>query len=63
MALVEKIAGGILDDWTAYTEGGEVFPADGFDAVDAAKVRAMGSLNAVRRAVADAILTFDAKAN
>jgi len=59
-ALVEKIADGILDDWTAYTEGGEVFPADGFDAVDAAKVRDLGSLNAVRRAVADAILAFDA---
>jgi len=58
-ALLQKVAGAILDDWTAYTEGGEEFPADGFDAVDPDRIARMGSLNAIRRAVADAILAIE----
>ncbi|MBE3135286.1 MAG: hypothetical protein IMZ55_17610, partial [Acidobacteria bacterium] len=58
-ALLGKIADAIVDDWTAYTEGGEVFPADGFDAMDPAKAASMGHYNAIRRAVADAVMAID----
>ena len=56
--LLAEIADSITDDWTAYTSGGEEFSADGFDTVPHDQVKSLGSLNAVRRAVADAIVTL-----
>jgi len=58
-ALLAKIADSIIDNWTAYTQGGQTFPADGFDAIDPAKAAQLGSFTALRRAVADAILAID----
>ncbi len=55
-ALLRRIADSIVDDWTAYTQGGEVFSADGFDMIDPARPAAMGHFNSVRRAVADQII-------
>jgi len=54
-ALLKKIGDAILDNWTAYTEGGESFPPDGFDVMPAGKAAQLGDYNAVRRAVADQI--------
>jgi len=56
--LLAEIADSIIDDWTAYTSGGEEFSADGFDTVPDDQVKSLGSLNAVRRAVADAIVAL-----
>jgi hypothetical protein len=55
-ALLKKIADSILDNWTAYTEGGEDFAAEGFDAMDPAKAAGIGHFNSFRRAIADQIL-------
>jgi len=57
-ALLRRIADSIVDDWTAYTQGGEVFSADGFDMIDPARTAAMGHFNSVRRAVADQIIAI-----
>ena len=56
--LLAEIGDRIIDDWTAYTSGGEEFSADGFDTVPDDQVESVGSLNAVRRAVADAIVAL-----
>ena len=58
-ALLKQIADSIIDNWTAYTQGGETFPADGFDAVDPAKAAQLGPFNTLRRAVADHIIAID----
>ena len=58
-ALLKRIADSIIDNWTAYTQGGETFPADGFDAVDPAKAVQLGHFNSLRRAVADDIIAID----
>ncbi len=55
-ALLKKIADGIADDWTAYTRGGERFPADGMAVMSPEKAANMTELDAVRRAVADQIV-------
>jgi hypothetical protein len=57
-ALLKKIADSILDDWTAYTQGGEVFPADGFDVLDPARTAGMGRYNSLRRAIAEQIIAI-----
>ena len=57
-ALLKKIADSIIDDWTAYTQGGEVFPADGFDVLDPARTAAMGRFTGLRRALAEQIITI-----
>jgi len=57
-ALLAKIADSILDNWTAYTEGGEHFPADGFDVMDPARAAEVGHFNSIRRALADRILAL-----
>jgi len=49
-ALLKKLADSIVDDWTAYTQGGEVFSVDGFDTLDAARTAELGNFNSVRRA-------------
>jgi len=53
-ALVGRIAAGIQDDWTAYSAGAARFPPDGFAVTDPDKAAGLGSLDAIRRAVADA---------
>ena len=58
-ALLKQIADAIIDNWTAYTEGGETFPADGFDAIDPAKAAQLGDFNSLRRTVADRIIAID----
>jgi hypothetical protein len=55
-ALLNKIADGIADDWTAYTHGGERFPADGMAVMSPEKAVNMSELDAIRRAVADQIV-------
>jgi len=57
-ALVARIADGIHDDWTRYRQGGERFPADGFEVMDPEKASLMGSLDAIRRTVADHIIAL-----
>jgi hypothetical protein len=59
-ALLKKIADGIVDNWTAYTSGGEIFPADGFDVLDPQKAAGMGHYQSLRRALAEAILAVEA---
>lgn len=59
--LLDKIADSILDNWTAYTSGGEVFPADGFNVMEAAQAAGMGRYQSLRRAVAEAILQLQQK--
>jgi hypothetical protein len=54
--LLKRIADSITDNWTAYTEGGEVFPADGFDVMDPQKAAGIGRYQSLRRAVADAVV-------
>jgi hypothetical protein len=58
-ALLQKIADSIIDNWTAYTQGGETFPADGFDVLDPAKAAELGHFNSIRRAVADRIVALE----
>jgi hypothetical protein len=53
-ALVGRIAAGIQDDWTAYSAGAARFPPDGFAVTDPDKAAGLGSLDVIRRAVADA---------
>jgi hypothetical protein len=55
-ALLKKIADGIADDWTAYTQGGEHFPADGMAIMSPEKTANMSELNAVRHALAEQIV-------
>jgi hypothetical protein len=55
-ALLKKIADGIADDWTAYTQGGEHFPADGMAIMSLEKTANMSELNVVRRALAEQIV-------
>ena len=57
-ALLTKLAAGIQDDWTAYGQGGQRFPADGFDVLDPERAAAMGRRDTIRRAVADQIVTL-----
>jgi hypothetical protein len=56
--LLARIAGGIQDDWSAYTQGGARFPADGFDVMSPEKAAGMGRLDTIRRAVADRIVAL-----
>ncbi len=56
VVLLEKISDGIADDWTAYTHGGERFPADGMALMSPEKAAGMGDLNVIRRAVAEQIV-------
>ena len=57
-ALLAVIGDSILDNWTAYSSGGELFSADGFDTVPDGQVESLWSFQAVRRAVADAIVAL-----
>jgi len=57
-ALLGRIAEAIIPNWTAYTQGGETFPEDGFHVTDPAKAARLGRLGAIRRAVADATIAI-----
>jgi len=54
--LLARIADGIQDNWTAYAEGGETFPGDGFDVMAPSQAAGLSRYQALRRAVADAIV-------
>ncbi|MBC8872475.1 MAG: hypothetical protein H8E44_23835 [Planctomycetes bacterium] len=43
----------IIPNWTAYTQGGMKWPADGMESLDPEKAASLGSLNALRRTIAD----------
>jgi hypothetical protein len=58
-ALLARLAGSIEDDLTAYRRGGAKFPADGFEVMDPEKAAGLGSLDVVRRAVAERILALE----
>jgi hypothetical protein len=62
-SLLKKIADGIADDWTAYTHGGERFPADGMAVMSPERAANMSELNAIRRAVADHIVMLQEALN
>jgi len=57
-ALVHGIADSIRDDWTLYRQGGERFPADGFEVMSPEKASAIGRFDAIRRALADQIVAL-----
>ena len=46
----------LWDNWTAYTDGGETFPGDGFELMSAEKSASLTHYQRVRRALADAIM-------
>ncbi|MCX7045848.1 MAG: DUF6067 family protein [Candidatus Sumerlaeota bacterium] len=62
-ALLKSIADSITDDWTAYSSGGQRFPADGFDVMSPEKASGFGRLNSIRRAIADQILALQGTMN
>lgn len=55
-ALLKQIADSIVDNWTAYTDGGETFPSDGFEVMAPNKAAGLTHYQSVRRALAEAIL-------
>jgi len=55
-ALLKRIADGIVDNWTAYTDRGETFPGDGFEVMSADKSAGLTHYQSVRRALAEAIM-------
>jgi len=55
-ALLQKIADSIVDDWTAYTDGGETFPSDGFEVLSPDKAAGLTRYQTLRRALAEAIV-------
>ena len=57
---LKQIESSIIPNWTAYTQGGMKWPADGMETLDARKAASIGSLNALRRTVADHVLTLQA---
>ena len=59
-ALLKKIAESIVDDWTAYTSGGQRFPSDGFDVMEPERAAGMDRFDVLRRVVAERILALQA---
>ncbi len=59
--LLKKIAADIVDNWTAYTDGGQTFPSDGFDVMPPEKAAGMGHYQSLRRAVAEEIVQLQAR--
>jgi hypothetical protein len=57
--LLDKIADGIADDWTAYTQGGRRFSADGMEILSPEKAADIGEFNTVRRGLADQIVALE----
>ena len=56
--LLKRAADGIQDDWSAYTQGGARFPADGFEVLSPERAAGMPRLDTIRRAVADQIVAL-----
>jgi len=54
--LIGRLAAIIQDDWTAYSAGAARFPPDGFALMAPDKAAGLGSLDVIRRAVADCIV-------
>jgi hypothetical protein len=48
----------IIPNWTAYSQGGMKWPVDGMEQLDPEKAAAIGSLNTLRRAVADHVIAI-----
>lgn len=55
-AFLKSIEDSIIPNWTAYSQGGMKWPADGMEELDPDKAAKIGSLNTLRRAVADQIV-------
>jgi len=55
-ALLKTLEDSIIPNWTAYSQGGMKWPADGMEESDPDKAAQIGSLNTLRRAVADQIV-------
>lgn len=54
--LLADLDASLLDNWTAYTEGGESFPPDGFDVMPTEQAAGLSPYQTLRRAVAEAIV-------
>jgi hypothetical protein len=54
--LIQDLDKSMIGNWTAYSQGGERWPPDGMREVDPAKAQAIGSLNTLRRTLADHII-------
>ena len=48
----------IIANWTAYSSGGMKWPVDGTEEGDAEKAATIGSLNTLRRTVADRVIAW-----
>ena len=57
-AYLKQVEASMIPDWTAYSDGGMHWPVDGQAEVDPAKAAAIGSLNTLRRGVADHVLAI-----
>ncbi|MDA0839944.1 MAG: hypothetical protein O2857_19425, partial [Planctomycetota bacterium] len=55
---LNKIEASIIPNWTAYTQGGVKWPADGMEELDPGNAANIGSLNALRRTIADHVLAL-----
>jgi hypothetical protein len=53
---LKQLEDSIIPNWTAYSAGGMKWPADGMEEVDPEKAATIGSLNTLRRAVADHVI-------
>ncbi|MFB3892575.1 MAG: hypothetical protein ACE15C_11195 [Phycisphaerae bacterium] len=57
-AYLKALEDSIIPNWTAYSKGGQTWPVDGQAQVDPEKAAALGSLNAIRRGIADHIVAI-----
>jgi len=57
-SFLKALEDSIIPNWTAYSQGGVRWPADGMEEVDPDKAASMGSLNTLRRALADHIVAI-----
>ena len=57
-AFLRALESSIIPNWTAYSQGGMKWPVDGMEEVDPGKAAAIGSLNTIRRGLADHIVAM-----
>ena len=55
---LKKLEDSIIPNWTAYSRGGTKWLPDGMEDVDLEKAATIGSLNTIRRVIADKILAI-----
>jgi hypothetical protein len=55
---LKNLEDSIIPNWTAYSRGGTKWPPDGMEDVDPEKAATIGSLNTLRRVIADKILAI-----